>query len=421
MAAQSVVATPVAAPVAAPVAPAAEFRPADQAQPWRVDRARELQAEFSLRGNPDQVLPVFWEIAQRHPRLALLVRRLYGIGPVVPPVDAAVDDFEPWSASRLAEAGFEVGTDLNSLRAIWQGAQANAERGATECGVRSAECGVGEGGVGESNAREELALDDQVLARYGFSERMFKITIYDPEANGGKGGEVLRPERENQEERNWFIRRVEESQAMLANPRAGRIARDNLLNDLYLRRLEAEIAVAGPKARETLYDRKKTLSREYAEGVERLETMFPNLATANQETFRHTVSDMVVAMRDYYAHADRQRIDGVFTANEIEFMTRESLQVGARYRFDLTVAIMAAVHGLFDPDVAPLFKPAVLRKVQAAAKAALDLARQEAGQPLVDLENGVRPGEGDDFEDFREQGAEGNGQRAEGGEQGSDR
>ena len=104
--------------------------------------------------------------------------------------------------------------------------------------------------------------------------------------------------------------------------------------------------------------------------------------------------------------ADRRLVDKVHTATELEFLTREATagqeRVGPRLRFSLNVAIVEAVHGLYDPNYRRQFKPHVLKKIDAGVRAALDAGRQAQGEAVVNLEKGVRPGEGDDFPDLND-------------------
>jgi len=64
------------------------------------------------------------------------------------------------------------------------------------------------------------------------------------------------------------------------------------------------------------------------------------------------------------------------------------------------VAVMEAQRGLWDPNWKPVIKPAVLRKMDDGFRTALALVAQEMGEAMVDLEKGVAPAEGDDFEDL---------------------
>ena len=245
-----------------------------------------------------------------------------------------------------------------------------------------------------------MRLDDRLLERFNFSERLFKISVYDPLANGGKGGVVPRADTENRAERDWFVSRVTEWAKMLSDSIGGPLARSALMNEMTMRRLESEIAVADPKQRAALYEQKAAEVRDYKASIEELQRMFPEMAVAGKVSFRAVVSDLVLAHQDYYGNADRQLVDKVFTVTEIEFLTRTSAQVEARYRFSLNLAIVACINGLYDPNFRQRFKPKVLKLIDAGFRAGMEAARAAQREKLVDLENGVLPGEGDEFEDF---------------------
>ena len=93
----------------------------------------------------------------------------------------------------------------------------------------------------------------------------------------------------------------------------------------------------------------------------------------------------------------------MFTASEIEFQLRSSLQLPAQHRFSLGLAIVENIHGLYDPEFRSQFKPATLKKIDAMTRAAREAARELQNEPVVDLERGVAPDEPDQFEDFNDE------------------
>ena len=141
----------------------------------------------------------------------------------------------------------------------------------------------------------------------------------------------------------------------------------------------------------------------YDEEVQKLQEMFPEMKVAGRVSFKGVVSDLIVGQRDYYASGDRRLLDKVNTATEIEFQLRTSAQLTQpRYRFGLNVAIVEAIHGLHDPDFRSQFKPAVLQKLDEGFRQGVEAAREAQREPVVDLEKGVLPGEGDEFEDYND-------------------
>jgi hypothetical protein len=398
-------------PVRAPAAPAPaprptagsgdlgerlDFRPVGQGEMWRVEKFAEIAAELGLAEQHGQVLPpevvrARWEEFARwcpqHPKMWLIVRRLYGVAPVIPAPDANPNDLRLWTRAELENDGYAVAAELELMRALWFQHE-QRERGEAPAAPAS-----------ESPAAE-LALDDRVLDEFQFVERMFRISVWDPLANGGEGAALPRAEAENKSEREWFVRRVIEWRRMLKDPLGGSVARSALLNDLYLRRMEAEIATASPKQRPALYEQKAALAKEYGSAIERLQEMFPELAVAGRQTAVGTYSALIMAHQDYYGQGDRRRVDGIHTATELEFLLRSSHQVEARYRFGLNLAIIDAINGIWDPEFRPRIKPSTQKRLTEIARAVIKDVRDHGGESVVDLEDGVMPGEGDEFEDF---------------------
>jgi len=295
----------------------------------------------------------------------------------------------------LTADGYEVKTDLEALRGFW----------VNHCKREAPVLASLPTAPAATSAREDDRNASNLLEELDFSERMFCITVYDPLARmtaDGKGGVVARPEKENRKEREWFLGRVIEWEKMLRDSIGGALARSALMNELHLRRLEAEIAVAEPKSRGALYEQQATQVKEYRESVDELQRMFPELAVAGKVSFKATFSDVIRSHLDYYANGDRRLVDKVHTVMEMEYLLRTSAQVEARYRFGLNLAIIDNINGLTDPNFRPRFKHPTLKLADAGFRAGVEAMRATMREKVVDLENGVLPGEGDDFEDYND-------------------
>ena len=379
---------------------------------WHVERFDLLVARFAMdvksMGEAELAAQRFHAFAAQHPRQWQVVRRLFGIAPIIPPADSHDDDLRIWTREELVAEGVyggveQIESEVEALCIMWrdhlnrleQSKQAETESTSLTAARQRRPTDV---------PTDELELDDKLLERFQFSERIFKIKVWDP--NGGdesKGGEIARPEEENRVERDWFVGRVKGWQKMLSDSIGGPVARAALMNDLYLRRMESEIATAPQSRRAGLMEGQQRLAKEYNTAIEKLQEMFPDLAVAGRITFRAVLSDVIIATRDYYARADRRLVDKVFTASEIEFQLRSSLQLPAQHRFSLGLAIVENIHGLYDPEFRSQFKPATLKKIDAMTRAAREAARELQNEPVVDLERGVAPDEPDQFEDFNDE------------------
>jgi hypothetical protein len=375
--------TPTPAPAAPLLIPAALDFKLDK--PWRIERFESLVGEFQLQGEWEKVAREFVLFAREYARQWICVRRLYGIAPVVPPPGTDPKELQLWSREELQADGYDVQAELDGLRGLWNEHRRNEQVTAPPAPPPE-----------KSAPKGELPLDDKILEQFQFPERLFKITVWDTEERR----DVPRTDSEVRAEREWFVGRVKDWSKMLRNGVGGPIARAALMNELYLRRLESQIATASSKEVDKLYDRKRALTEEYQEQIDKLQAMFPDMAVAGQVGFRGAFSDAIAGCRDYYAYGDTRLLDKVFTALELEFATRESRQVPMRHRFSLSLAIAECMNHIYDPHFRSQLKPAVLKQIEAGYRGAVKALRETQNQPVVDLERGVEPGEGDQFEDF---------------------
>jgi hypothetical protein len=404
--------TPAQPPLAAPLpVPAPVFEPprmvryiageGDDAEDWQAERFDLLAVEFDIHvrsvAEAGAALAKFHAVASECPRQWQLARRLFGVAPLIQSPDTHPDDMEVWSRERLAADGYEVDAELAALRTIWRD-HLNREEQSKMAETVSTKLS------GAAPSEGDLPLDDRLLETFQFSERIFKIKVWDPTAGtDGAGAEVPRSDAENRVERDWFAGRVQDWQKMLKDPMGAPVARSALMNDLYLRRMEYEMAVSPSNRREKLMEQQQRLTRDYNTSIEKLQEMFPDIAVAGRIAYRATISDITVGHRDYYAHGDRRLVDKLFTAAEIELQLRSSLQLPAQHRFSLGLAVVENQHGMYDPEFRSQFKPRVLKMIDAMTRAAREAVRELQNEPVVDLERGTAPDEPDQFEDFNDE------------------
>jgi hypothetical protein len=374
-----------------------EYTPMASTDKWHVERAEEFIIEFDLsnaRSSFETQLVQFHELGLQNKRPWLICRRLFGIGPMIPPPDADPKDLRPLSRQELcADFGIEpdqLRAELDALRALWKAQVTHQERSEPAAAAEHL----------PQAPKETLNFGEDILLEFGFEDTMFNVTSYNPQTKE----DVARSAAANRVERNWFCKRIQEWAKMLSEPGAGAVAREALLNELYLRRFGQEMSVLGPTSKkwQDLYESKKQIEEVYQKQIANLQEMFPEIATANKTGFKFVISDIIRAHRDYYAHQDRQLVDKLNTAAEIEVLIRQSAQAPEpKYRFGMNMAIVEAIHNLHDPDWRPQFKHAVLKKLDAGFKEGVARMREALNEPLVDLEKGVQPGEGDDFDDLQ--------------------
>ena len=386
-----------------------EYTPNATTEKWRTERFDVLAAQFQFSSPWEAAMKEFHGFCVGHTQTSawLIARRLFGIQPLIPTGEVHPDDLRPQTREELcASLGCppeQIKAELDFLTAGWKG---HAAKMAPDPGLASA-APAAIPAAAPLTARGELALDDRLLERFGYSDRLFAISIYDP--LGGedkKGSDVPRSDRDNGIERAWFCAklRTAEWQKMLDEPMASALARETLVNELFLHRLQDEMMPLSPsssKFRE-LSKVQSGIESQYRDQLERLQQKFPEMAIAGKVSFRGVISDLNLAHRQYYGgHNDRRLWDKLFTAAEIELLLRTSVQLPSpRFRLGWTVATVEAINGLYDPDFRSMLKKGDLKKLDMGVKAGIEKARQELGEKQVDLEKGVMPDEGDVFPDY---------------------
>jgi hypothetical protein len=387
-----------------------EFFPVGSMEQWCVERFDLLAVEFQLSAPWPQAVTALADFASVHTQTStwFIVRRLFGITPLIPPADASPDDLRCHTREELcASLNYSPEQLKDALEFFKTGWNDFCKQGV------AAEPSPAPSLAADREKSGELGLDDGLLARYQFSERFFEISIYDPAADNGKDGDkvlpsgrdVKRSDVENRAERDWFINklRAPEWQKMLDDTMGGSLARAALINSLYLRRLQDEMMPLSPSSAKfkQLQKTKEEIESQYSDQIDRLQSKFPELGIAGRVSFRACVSDLNLAHRSYYGRKDNRLWDKIHTSSEIIFLTRTSAQLPSpRYRLGWSVAVVEAMHSLYDPNFRTQLRRSDLKKLDLGFKRGVEEARRETGEKEPDIETGVMPGDGDDFMDF---------------------
>ncbi len=387
-----------------------EYTPALSGERWHVQRFANLVAEFELvaravltpalshpMGEEEQdlrgwqsAMRLFHEIGDGYARGWFFVRRLFGVGPLVPDLNSHPDDLRVWQRPELcAQFGLEADelqAELDALRILWRRSSAGdePEKPSPLIPLPSDGRGAAEG---------TLQFGDEILVEFGFADRMFDVEWYDTE----RKCPVKREPQAGRLEKIWFTQRVGQWQRMLREPMASTLARQALVNELQLRRIEEEVCriPATERAYEKLQGTKRQLEETFQVQLTKLGEMFPEFGdVANKVSFRACIADLFAGRRDYYAKGDNRLMDRVRTAAELEVDLRQSVQdPEVRHRAGLNVYIIESIAGLHDPNWRSQLKPSVLGKLDKGFKAAVNAAREAANEPLVDLEKDGQAGE----------------------------
>jgi len=347
-----------------------------EGEPWRVAEMTLLAAEFGEEAGTRMV--EFHEVASAQARAWTIIRRLFGIGPVFVLADADPDDNRLWGRSDLAHAlGLKAGqlaAELDVVRAAW--------RRRLDAAAAQAPAPVA--------PEEELDLIPGVesIEEYDFDVTIFEVTS------------ISRTEDDVAKEKVWFTRRVHEWRKMLVEPMAAGTARQALLNELHLRRIEVQLCrwPAGGKEFRDLAKTKQDIESIYQSQLETLDTVFPwKTNIGGKQSFRGVISDVVRAVRDYRATGDNALCDKIRTVAEVEIDLRQSVQAPeARYRWGLQMAIAESIQWIYDPAFRTGLKPQTLARLDSVMRNAVEQARLVVSEDLVDLEKDGVAGEWQD-------------------------
>lgn len=335
---------------------------------WRCGAFDQLTAEFEL---PANALEAFHGVAVAcQQRQWLVVRRLFGIMPVLPPADFSPEDARQWSRQELmANLGLtraQLKAELDAVRGSWK---ALAARQAAET-IRPEKPAIPPAAVDERGQQEITFKGDDLLKFHELGH--------------------LRLE---SDEKQWFIGRVTDFDKMLRDPMAKGLAKLVLMTEVDMRRVEAVLHdPAQSKVGQDNWSKhiklRQSLSDDYHKQLGELAKLCPwATQIAGKWSFVGTMSEITKAVQLWEANGDNRLIDGIFTATEIQVECRRSTQApDPRYRAGLVVFLNAAKAGLWDPKWQSPFPEAKLRRIDLAWQAAMVAGSEAAGELVPDLE-----------------------------------
>lgn len=408
------------APTAVPEAPGiVEYRAPDNAK-WRVEKWDLLRAEFPLLD--EARLPEFHAFLSQFPRPWLIVRRLFGMTPVARSLDGDPDDYRPWSRLEICAhlnvpGDAELAQELEAARAGWAGR--------SEVGGRMSVVGSREEQEQE-HAQEQRELvaetDQELLRRYGFPLTMFELPARSAE--------------ENETERSWFAGRLRQWEPLLArSPMTKTVAQQALNNELRIARDQAAFwaidrepelsqgagskeqgAVAKEKLerekrRDLLSKRIKDLETKYQEQLTQIAELAPWFnVTGEQIDQERAIADFVRLCQEYDADPVHLKVDGVFTAPEIQKLLQTSKQLPEpRYRIGFVWYVNESHRWLHDPGARSMFQNKHLAIFEAGFKRGVKEFIEQTGEHVPDLEKEGPAGEYEELyvPEGREHGSEG--------------
>ena len=337
---------------------------------WRCGRFDLLAAEFALEvGELAE-----WQLAlaaKEHARGWLIARRLFGIAPVRVDPLGDPDDYRTWERPDLASAlgikAKDLQAEVDALRGWWTALRKKGGETAPEVEVRR-------------EYRETLNLEGMppVLKEFQFTKLNFT----------------------DHEEQDWFAGRVEVFRKVLEMGITHGLARDALMTEWRIRRLNETIngMPLGQELRPEWQQAMKLcggLQADYKKMLDSILEACPSAKQiAGQYAFHGVLTDITAGIQKAMADGDNRLVDGMNTAADIQVLLRtHTHRPEVSYRLGLVAHVNAARAGLWDPHWTTPFTTADLRKLDRAFAAVLGEEARQEGTPLVDLEKTGPEGE----------------------------
>lgn len=345
---------------------------APDGEPWRCSRLDLLAAELEEL-LPAQ-LPEFHAVACRSPRTWLIVRRLFGMRPVLPPPDSSPDDLRVWSRKEICAAlgvtNAQLNKELTGVRAAWRVRLEKAP-------ALQAAAAPAPPAVAPETPPGELQLVDvaKELAKLGFPKSIFE--------QAGIAEDEIRAEME------WFYGRCVEWQKLLSHPMGGQLSSQALVVELHMRRLTAALGrfkVGDSDYHETLASLDK-LRTQHGAMLKRIDEFDPWMAKERQQQgLVHTMTGIVEGFQRHYADPANVPVDGVFSGLELQVLVRTNNHSPVRYRAGLSLYLNMARERLFDPQFRDEVGPKTWRKLDAVGRAVIEAVMKETAEPVIEVE-----------------------------------
>lgn len=339
--------------------------PAPNGEKWRIERGGDLMADFEIgpsrTGDSLETLTKFHSALGNQEPAWNIICRLYGNAPLYGVDD--LDEMRVWTIAELAE---KRGVEPRDLDAFVEGAKTFWKRAQLE--TQSVE-----------NVRVRPAVDEEtadlLLREHGF-------------------GDV-----ENPEERKYIASRCQELQLWLDNDQLRAATRSMLQQEITL------FFILDPTIRGVRSEIARKLTEHH--GVEKENTQLLSLMKERRDAqgaldnsmkvlglfdsaggalrkkmqFNDTLSILIEAIQKYYSEDDRELIDGLFTAAEVELLMTPTELRPMQYRPDLVLMALEAKEHLWEADYSPTkLGRRASRKLTAGFAQGLAEARSQEGE-----------------------------------------
>lgn len=377
-------------------------------QRWRVDRFAELATEL---GVTREDLPRLVALGAQSvgdgvgARGWLVVRRLFGVRPVVPDPGMASDDLRTWGRTELESAlGLtrkQLQAELDTVRGRLA-AVGDREREAAQAAqavvakVKAEKVKAFEASGGELTLATDEATLNRVLTERGFPLDWFDLNDRSAERN--------------QDEKRWLAGRLVELTKLFEHGPTKEIARRLLLCELRLRRRDHVLMLAG----DDLDKKGKSARQEWLSALGADEEEFRKLLAQIQDlapwffsignalNAKGAFGEWVRGMQEFYGEGKTDWLtacarmndtvvhlgtaDGYLTPDELQTLLRPNVEVPEpQYRLSLALFAGVVKQHLWDPAWKPELNHRLLACLDSAFKAAFMEAWKREGLETPNL------------------------------------
>lgn len=334
-------------------------------EPWRVEQFDLLTAEFD--GLVPADLPTWHTVLCGHERPWLIVRRLYGVRPVIPPANVRSDDLRTWNRPELEAAlgvtRKQLQAELDGARGLWlqRGAPQREQARAVEELAGKVKADQRAAFTGELPLVATAEAADRVISEAGFNLGWFTLEERAPEAN--------------LEEKLWFARQLGGMAKLFAREQTRELARRVILMELKLRRRDDVLFGGGTLADKGKTDRKEWIAAlaadegEYQKMVDQLRELAPwYYAMGNAVNAKGSFAEIIRGFQEWFAQGDTTWLaavaemadltiglpDGFLDAEELQALNRPNTeQPEPQYRLGLAVYAHMVKANIFNPAWKP--------------------------------------------------------------------
>lgn len=381
----------------------AEYTEIESGDAWTVCNLPGLNADFNVTL---KLLPGFHSICDEVGGAPCeIVRRLYGINPLIVPVNTDAKFLSAQSKMRIgADLGMtedELNSELSRIAIPWERwlrrnappveiAKPKVRPKAIKADIVPAVIQpppkprpkVNEDAEEDDRIKKTFLippLDDekgmQSLIKYGFTDDTFM---------GADNLEMAKVER------IWLIDRIEQLQRLLDENIVSAMTRQSLFNEILLKRIEGRMFQTdiGAIKFQDLQDMKKDVEKSYREQWVQINELCPWASEVSDKMkVGQSISTIIEAVKEYQSKKTNKLVDGLHNAYGIQILLREAVQHPIRYRAGQNAAFLEAMDpvAFWDPNWKSKIPIHLTKAMDEGFREAFTRAREATGRKIPDL------------------------------------